>query len=130
TVYEGEVAGLALAAEIAQTLPPTVRKVYFLLDNQAAVRAVRKRKCRSGQLLVDAFHRELSKLNRARRRLDIHIAWVPGHCDVRGNELADEHAKRAAQGDDTGTAVRTLANPLPRSAAATRAAYKHAVAAQ
>jgi len=27
---------------------------------------------------------------------DIHIRWVPGHCGIPSNELADQHAKQVA----------------------------------
>ncbi|KZV99139.1 hypothetical protein EXIGLDRAFT_598123, partial [Exidia glandulosa HHB12029] len=60
----------------------------------------------------------------------LHIAWVPSHSDVAGNELADIHAKRAAENNVTEHQVAALKRALPRSAAAIRGAYKHAVAAQ
>lgn len=60
TVYEGELAGMLLALDIMRSLPLSVRRATVLLDNQAAVKAVRTRRCCPGQYLVDAFHREVA----------------------------------------------------------------------
>ncbi|EJD33472.1 hypothetical protein AURDEDRAFT_39389, partial [Auricularia subglabra TFB-10046 SS5] len=124
TVYEGELTGLLLALDIARTLPLSIRRATILLDNQPAIRAIRVRRCRPGQQLVDAFHREVASLLRVRHGFKLHIAWVPGHFDIAGNELADTHAKRAAEEDVTASSIRVLQRPLPRSAAAIKAAHK------
>ncbi|EJD36112.1 hypothetical protein AURDEDRAFT_43289, partial [Auricularia subglabra TFB-10046 SS5] len=54
----------------------------------------------------------------------ITLHWVPGHDNIAGNELADVHANRAADGDTTATRIRLLNTALPRSAATTKAAQK------
>ncbi|KZV80377.1 hypothetical protein EXIGLDRAFT_598778, partial [Exidia glandulosa HHB12029] len=130
TVFEGELAGMLLALDIVRTLPLSTHRATILLDNQAAVKAVRARRNRPGQYLVDAFHREVTSLMRRRHAFRLHIAWVPGHMDVAGNELADTHAKLAAEEDETEHGITALQDALPRSAAAVKAAYKHSVAAQ
>ncbi|KZV94333.1 hypothetical protein EXIGLDRAFT_767188 [Exidia glandulosa HHB12029] len=67
---------------------------------------------------------------RRRHAFQLHVAWVPGHTDVAGNELADAHAKLAAEDDETEHGITALKRTLPRSAAAVKASYKHAVTAQ
>ena len=107
-------------------MPVSTRRATILVDNQPAVKAIRTRRCRPGQCLVYAFHREVASLLRIRHGFKLRVVWVPGHTDVAGNELADLHAKRAAQEDITTTAIKILQQPLPRSAAALRGEYKHA----
>lgn len=125
TVFEGEVVGTILALDIARSCR-RVRNVVILLDNQAAIMALQSGRGKSGRHLLDTFHHELDLLLRAKPHLHFHIAWVPGHEGVAGNEEVDAEAKRAAQGDSTSThrKIPSLAHSLPKSAAALRAENK------
>ncbi|PPQ90321.1 hypothetical protein CVT25_007723 [Psilocybe cyanescens] len=55
----------------------------------------------------------------------IKIAWISGHTDVKGNEKADEEAKKAASGSSScrSDLPTTLRGKLPISASAERQAY-------
>jgi len=33
--------------------------------------------------------------------IDIYFLWIPGHCGIDGNELADQEARKAASSNDT-----------------------------
>ncbi|KAJ7836248.1 hypothetical protein B0H14DRAFT_2363005, partial [Mycena olivaceomarginata] len=58
------------------------------------------------------------------KRKQLHIAWVPSHRDVEGNEAVDGEAKRTAQLPHT---LRAL-HDLPISIAAMKASHKKRVA--
>ncbi|KAJ7621719.1 hypothetical protein DFH06DRAFT_906911, partial [Mycena polygramma] len=125
TVFEGELTGTVLALDIAGATPH-IRSVTILLDNQSGIRALAANRPQPGQYLIQEFHRQLRRLLKARPHLqgNIHLAWVPGHADVVGNELADKAAKEAAEGETDivfGGKVNLFKSALPASVAARRA---------
>ncbi|KAI5829283.1 hypothetical protein K523DRAFT_220070, partial [Schizophyllum commune Tattone D] len=125
TVFEAELVGTILAVDIARERP-RLRRIVILLDNQAAIQALPKRRSQPGQYIIDAFHRALDQTLRQKPHLEFHIAWIPGHTDVAGNEWADEAAKAAACGTSTTLRYRVpaLSGGLPTSASALKAAHK------
>lgn len=58
---------------------------------------------------------------------DVEFIWTPGHEGIRGNELADEERKKAAQGE-TSLSIELppilRGKPLPISISATRQTLK------
>ncbi|KAJ7681066.1 hypothetical protein DFH06DRAFT_912372, partial [Mycena polygramma] len=125
TVFEGELMGTVLALDIARKTPH-IRSLTILLDNQSGIRALAANRPQPGQYLVREFHRQLERLIRSKPRLqgNIHLAWVPGHVDIEGNELADVAAKEAAEGASDEVfkgKVELFCKPLPASVAARRA---------
>ena len=133
TVFEAEVTGLILALDIIRSRPFTkVEKVTILLDNQAAILAAGKPKKQSGQYIIQGFHASFQKILKERPRFQLHLAWVPGHADVKMNEVVDVEAKRAAEGPVTATTIKykALKGDLPISIAAAKGHNKKLVAAE
>jgi hypothetical protein len=58
--------------------------------------------------------------------IHIHLEWVPGHMDLQGNVMADQHAKKAAEGDVSSTTrlPPLLKSRLPASVSAIKARRK------
>lgn len=65
-------------------------KIYVLLDNQAAVRALQTGRTSSCLKLTRIFHDVSQKANSE-------VRWVPGHSKIPGNEEADAAARAALQ---------------------------------
>jgi ribonuclease HI len=95
TVYEGELAGLCLGAELLLK-QSRIEDVTFYTDNQAGIQALESFKPTPGHHLVDLF---LTRIYRVRHKFPgctIKVRWIPGHEGIQGNEAADEMAKKAA----------------------------------
>jgi hypothetical protein len=125
TVYESEVVGISLAADIMAEVKPQ-GKVAILLDNQAGIKSSTRRKHHSGHQLVKAAQDSLVQILNLLPTTELTIAWIPGHCDVEGNEVADVEAKKAARGLESGRVHPhpILERGIPRSAAAIKAGAK------
>ena len=100
TVFEGEVVGIILATDIIREKIHVV-KANILLDNQAAIQSMTRRRHQSGQQLIHEAQEAIEDIISERPHLSLSISWVPGHSNVQGNEEADKHAKRAAEGETT-----------------------------
>ena len=128
TVYEAEVAGIALAVDIIIEMQVT-GKIAILLDNQAAITSMTKRKPHSGQALVKMAQESICNLINRHHEIELTIVWVPGHEGVEGNEKADRAAKEAAEGlsTDTYSPIPDLDDEPPASAAALKVNFKKAI---
>lgn len=131
TVYEAEVVGSVLALDIIRHTP-RIRLATILLDNQSAISSLSRPSPKSGQIIVEEFLDQVTRILSKRKRLHIRVVWVPGHSDEPGNELADEQAKAAAAGDAAPcrSPCRLLTRPLPTSSAAVKAASQKRLTAK
>ncbi|KAG1737355.1 ribonuclease H-like domain-containing protein, partial [Suillus occidentalis] len=97
TVFEAEVVGLNLAAELLATEEDPVFPVSILVDNQATIQSGETLHSRPGSYLTDLFCNILADIKKENRDFRVTVHWIPGHADVHGNEEADKHAKLAAE---------------------------------
>jgi len=91
-------------------------------DSQALIKALDNQQLHASQYILDEIHNLAEHLHSEQDKIlnkefqavelcqgnswkactkgviDLHIHWVPGHCDFPPNERADEEAKKAAQG--------------------------------
>ena len=93
SVYVAELAAIAYSLEFIQKLP--VDHYFIFTDSLSSIEALRSMK----PVKHSAFF--LSKIKEALRALfdksfKITLAWVPAHCSIPGNEMADSLAKRGA----------------------------------
>ena len=98
TVFEREVVGILLALQLLDTCP-AVRSALIALNIHAVIHALQENRTQPTQCLLDKIHATVSLLKRKPNHLHIHLEWIPGHMDIAGNDLVDEHAKRAATGE-------------------------------
>lgn len=99
-VFNAEMAALMLAAlkitDIANDFP-NISNINIFTDNAASTTAITDPKPNSAQYFTVKFHQTLRPLLEARPDLSITISWCPSHCDIPGNERADELAKEATK---------------------------------
>ncbi|KAK2036048.1 hypothetical protein LZ31DRAFT_452498, partial [Colletotrichum somersetense] len=80
TVYAGELQGIVLALEMAQTDKQNGHrrsKVFIHTDNQAAIRSSAKPKGKSGAYLLKSIADKTQALRE--QGLDVELRWVPAH---------------------------------------------------
>lgn len=124
TVYEAEVVGAALGAELLHKRRTMITKAALCIDNQAAILATQSIRPAPGHHLVDTFHSIIAKVTKKHRGVRLEARWVPGHKDIMGNEMADVEAKRAAQGESSSTRLLPMFCRPDRPIATSRAAAK------
>jgi ribonuclease HI len=99
-VYDGELAGLYLGACKAIRIAEEdndIDHLHFFADNTAAISTICDPKPRPGQLYAHQFHKKICDFLDVDDRRTVEIAWSPGHCDIDGNERADELAKQGVE---------------------------------
>ena len=97
-VYDAELFGIAqsLKFELKEVLKhQRISDIWIFSDNQAAIQRIQTTNQGSGQHLAIKCQESLQKL--IEKKVTPHIHWVPGHEDIKGNELADEAAKSGAR---------------------------------
>jgi RNase H-like protein len=75
-------------------LLPNSYRIYS--DSQAAIKAIAKPRRQSGQAIIKAILDSIDRAIQESPQLRITVAWIPGHQDIEGNEIADTEAKKAA----------------------------------
>ncbi|KAH7920552.1 ribonuclease H-like protein [Leucogyrophana mollusca] len=101
TVYEAELAGLVLAAELIRTEEKRVRSAVIYSDNQAAVQAATNPRPGPRHHIIDSLFEELTRAKKKHGLKKIAIIRIPGHTGIEGNERADVLAKEAARGSSS-----------------------------
>lgn len=101
TVYVGELTGELMVLHLLSKEAPGrggMGRVSIYVDNQASLLALKSMKLASGHYLTDHMHELYRKVVKIHPMAHITFRWIPSHCDVEGNEKANEQAKLAAEG--------------------------------
>jgi len=95
-IYSAELTAIEIAVNIAQTCQNNYKQCVIYADSQAAIKATLKPGRQSEQSILCSLLSSIDNLISS-QGIDLHIAWIPGHRDIEGNEMADKAAKAAAQ---------------------------------
>jgi len=112
TVYAAELQGVLMALQLIEERAPDDRppRIKIYTDNQSALRAIRNPQRSSGQYIIRDIIRLLGELHGSDTHVSFH--WIPAHQGVKGNEMADDAAKRASrQGLQSTAGIKHLAAP-------------------
>ncbi|XP_050709221.1 uncharacterized protein LOC126994012 [Eriocheir sinensis] len=114
STLQTELAALLLALEHAQARPELT--VVIHTDSRAGLEALQRPRVTDNVGLVTSVLGSLQSLAAQGKCVRLH--WIPSHVGVRGNEAADEAAKRAAAGP-------TITRRVPLSLQQTKAEARH-----
>ena len=94
TVFQAEVMAISTACEKLKEHKLINKNIYILSDSCSAINALNKRVINSATIfdclgIIDELVADNS----------ITMCWVPGHCNVPGNEMADALARRGVEGN-------------------------------
>ena len=89
TVFQAEVTAISAACSKLKELDIANKNIYILSDSSSAINALNKCVINSVTLIEC-----LSKISELASNNSISLSWVPGHCNVPGNEMADALSRR------------------------------------
>ncbi|KAI0916052.1 hypothetical protein AcV5_010469 [Taiwanofungus camphoratus] len=102
-VYDAELAGLSWAARDVATYiretDPGIKHLHFYADNTSAIKTIFEPKAGPGQGHTRIFREITIAFLEAHPENTVEVEWTPGHKGIRGNELADQLAKKATELD-------------------------------
>ena len=93
TNFDGEMEAILLATTQLEVRSNSFEKVVILSDSKSAIQAITSHRIRSkivGNIQSCIYN--IQKMNKT-----IVLQWIPSHCDILGNEMADQLAKKGTQ---------------------------------
>ena len=72
-----------------------IDKVWIFSNSQAAIKRLKKSELKTGQYYVQLIKNWTKKFQDI--IIQLHLEWVPGHMNIKGNELADKAAKKGTE---------------------------------
>ena len=94
TVFQAEVTAISAACSKLKELDVANKNIYILSDSSSAINALNKCVINSVTLIEC-----LSKISELASNNSFSLSWVPGHCNVLGNEMSDALARRGIEGN-------------------------------
>lgn len=117
-VFDAEMAALSLAASKASDFHRdflNITHITIFSDSAASIKAITDPQPSSAQYYMLSFHNYIRPLLTNNANLSIAVSWCPSHCDILGNERADELAKEATSLESQASFSTTQSNTKRRS---------------
>src|SRR6266487_320073 len=95
-VFDAELFAIEKAFEIAfNNRQLNTEKVWIFSDSQAAIKRLKNSSLKPGQYYIQAIRKWAEKFQNY--NIQMQLEWVPGHMNIKGNELADRAAKKGTK---------------------------------
>src|SRR6266496_3927223 len=96
-VFDAELFAIEKAFKLAlNQISLFTKDIWIFSNSQAAIQRVQKSSLNARQSHVLAIKSWAEKI-KAKHQINIHLNWVPGHMNIKGNELADQAAKKRTE---------------------------------
>src|SRR5437667_3168483 len=95
-VFDAELFAIEKAFEIAfNNRQLNTEKVWIFSDSQAAIKRLKNSSLKSGLYYTQSIRKWAEKFQN--NNIQMQLEWVPGHMNIKGNELADKAAKKGTK---------------------------------
>src|SRR5438034_10861673 len=88
-VFDAELFAIEKAFEISfNNRQLNTEKVWIFSDSQAAIKRLKNSSLKSGLYYIQSIRKWAEKFQN--NNIQMQLEWVPGHMNIKGNELADK----------------------------------------
>src|SRR5436190_9720976 len=95
-VFNTELFAIEKAFKIAwKNRQLNINKVWIFSDNQVAIKRLMNLSLKADQYYVQSIRKWTKKFQD--KAVQLQLEWVPGHMNIRGNELADKAVKKGTE---------------------------------
>lgn len=98
TIYTAELVAILMALSHLNDMRHSQTEIVILSDSMSALSSIKTDGKNSREDLVKEIQTIIHQI--IEKGTNVTLQWVPAHCNIRGNELADRAAKAAAGGRD------------------------------
>ena len=92
-VYAAELTAIQMAIKLFEEKINEYTNVYIFTDNQSIIQTIDSPNHHSGQYIIKKILDIIERVQKIKPISNIHIEWMSGHEDIKGNEQADQAAK-------------------------------------
>ena len=72
-----------------------IDKVWIFSNNQAAIKRLKNTSLKAGQYYIQTIRKWAKKFQNI--AIQLQLEWVPGHMNIKGNELVDKAVKKGTE---------------------------------
>src|SRR5204862_1167385 len=95
-VFDAELFAIEKAFKIIwENKQLNIDKVWIFSDSQAAIKRLKISDLKAGQYYIQLIKKWAKKFRN--KAIQLQLEWIPGHINIKGNELADIAAKKETE---------------------------------